>query len=281
MSDNTDAFFSQLPKGWGLVPLEGPHTEKQEPEPPDHKTLVSGIHAPFPVTKTPERPSDKRGYARLMIDARIEAKRRRHVRDPAQLAWDQEVDAKLMLKAAVGEHGNVAALIPVAKIMEQLHTTIAGRCGGFHRVSQNMAHNALATAARCFAKGDIGWTIKLMAPIHSLVVRRPGPEGMMEFLATFIRDLFPAAPQSYIPPQNRVGSMPARTNPTLADKQAQAKRKPKVQSAPDLEKVRQMTPERARFMLPAMMEALQDYEGEDRAQFEEAVAIMQQIGEQQ
>ena len=43
---------------------------------------------------------------------------------------------------------------------------------------------------------------------------------------------------------------------------------------PDIEKVKVMDPDRARMLLPHMYEALQDYDGEDRPQFEEALELM-------
>ena len=102
---------------------------------------------------------------------------------------------------------------------------------------------------------------------------------MQEVLATFIRDLFPAPPPSYLPPQMRVGHEPKLERaPSKKQKTDQAKRKATIHKAPDLDKVRQMDPARARLMLPAMIEALQGYDGDDRLQFEEAISIMQERG---
>jgi hypothetical protein len=242
--------------------------------------LVGGLtRAEFPATRTQARPSDKRGYARLHIDSQITAKRQRHVKNAAQLGWDREIDAVYMMKCAGGEHG-LASVIPLARVMERMKIILAGRCGSFERVSQNMSQRALHSAARCFIQGDLEWAIRLMAPIHSLIVRRPGPEAMQEVLATFIRDLFPAPPSSYLPPQARVGHEPKPVRePTKQQKTAQAQRRATIQKAPDLDKVRQMSPERARLMLPIMVDALQGYDGDDRLQFEEAIFIMQERGE--
>lgn len=270
MSDELDSFFDQVPDGWGLVPLNGQQQEPPEKPEPKNYSLVAGIPRPN-YQKTPTR-SQPKNFETRHIDARVEANRRRFVRDPAQLAWEREMDAVMMTKLVCGENG-LYGIFPVAKVMEQMYRTMAGRTGGFARVDQILGRRALRTAAKVLHQGDVEWCIKLMAPIHSLLVRRPGPEAMYEFMAQVIRDLFPNAPDNYIEPARRVGHTPKR-RAGVAEAKASVATKPKLMAPPDVEKIKVMDPERARMLLPHMYEALQGYEGDDLPAYQVALEAL-------
>ena len=177
MSENheLESFFDQVPEGWGLVPV-GPQAEPEAPE-PKHYSLAAHLPRPeFQKTPTHQRVQN---FETRHIDAKVDASRRRHIRDPVQLAWDKEIDALLMTKVVCGENG-FYGVFPVAKVMEQMYRTMAGRTGGFGRVDQIMGRQALKTSAKFLHKGDVEMCIKTMAPIHSLLVRRPGPEANVQ-----------------------------------------------------------------------------------------------------
>ncbi len=262
MTDELNNFFDQMPPGWGIVPLHGQPEHPQEAQPIDYNTLASHLPKTHPG-REPTKSSTLR-----CIDGRVEAGKRRYGKDPVQIAWDREADALMMTKVICGDRG-LAGVIPVAQIMEQLKRTLAGRVGGFGRVSRLMTDQALYTCARFLHKGDVEMCITAMAPIYSLVANKPGPEACYSFLAQLIRDLFPSAPDSYIPPNLRVGAAVRKP-----DVKAQRQRKATLGKPPNLEKVRAMDPDKARMMLPIMYEAVQGCEEGDREEWQAALAAV-------
>jgi len=150
------------------LPLDPSMMPTIKPEPKPEGTLVHGMRRDRSVPVSP----------------RAEASVQRFLGNPQQIAWDRELDAKLMMSFVAGSFSQV----PPSKIVGLFQIAVARLVGGFGRV--DVVRHVFPVAAKKLRAGDAEGA-------QAAFVGTGGIVNAAAAVCDVIRQCFPLAPNGY------------------------------------------------------------------------------------